>query len=180
MITKRDKQMLEYLLNYKCAHTSTLAMFYPSLQITRRRLKTLYESHEIGRVRDNINAEYVYYLTKPKQLRHSVLLTDFLREFSRVATIESCKTEVTVGNVRSDALIGYKRKDKRYLAFVEVQISNTALDVQKYEKLYYSKEWEKKRFPQFPVIIAITDKKIPDTSLKIIRINEDLSNLKEG
>jgi hypothetical protein len=176
MITKRDRQVLNYLTEYKCAHTSTLAMFYPSIQVARRRLKILCRSHEIKRARDNINKEYIYFISKPKQLRHSVLLTDFLREFSGVATIESCKTEVAIGNLRSDALIGYREHGKRYLAFVEVQISNSALDVQKYEKLYYSKEWEKK-LPQFPVIFAITDKKIPETTLKVIRINEDLSNI---
>lgn len=180
MITKRDKRVLEYLFDYKCARTSTIAMFYPNIKIARNRLKILFDSHEIGRARDSINAEYIYYLNKPKQLRHAVLLTDFLREFSRIATIETCKTEVSIGNVRSDALIGYTRKGVRNIAFIEVQISNSALDIQKYEKLYYSKEWEKKKFPQFPVIIAITDKKIPDTKLKVIRINEDLSNLKEG
>jgi hypothetical protein len=179
MITKRDKLMLAYLQEYKCAHTSTLREFYPDLRTTQRRLKALYENHEVGRARDNINAEYIYYLIKPKQLRHSVLLTDFLREFSRIATIESCKPEVTIGNIRADALIGYKRKGVRHLAFVEVQISNAALDIQKYEKLYYSKEWEKK-IPLFPSIIVITDRKIPDTKLQVIRINEDLSNLKEG
>jgi hypothetical protein len=168
--------MLEYLSDYKCAHTSTLARFYPDIKTARRRLKILADSREIGRVRDNINAEFIYYISKPKQIRHSVLLTDFLREFSRVAKIESCKTEVTIGNVRSDALIGFKQNERRYLAFVEVQISNTALDIQKYEKLYYSKEWEKK-IPQFPIIIAVTDKKIPQTNLKVIRINEDLTNL---
>jgi hypothetical protein len=98
-------------------------MFYPSLKTAQRRLKILADSHEIGRGRDNINAEFIYFLTKPKQLRHSVLLTDFLREFSRIATIESCKPEVVIGNVRADALIGYKRKGVRRLAFVEVQIA---------------------------------------------------------
>lgn len=179
MITQRDRMVLAYLQNYKCAHTSTLTMFYPDIRTCQRRLKILYDSREIGRARDNLNAEYIYYLTKPKQLRHSVLLTDFLREFSRIATIETCKPEVTIGNVRADALIGYKRKGVRQLAFVEVQISNTPLDIQKYEKLYYSKQWEKK-IPLFPAIIAITDKKIPETKLQVIRINEDLSNLKEG
>lgn len=174
MITKRDSQILKYLQEYKCAHTSTLAAFYPSVQVARRRLRILCESRQIGRVRDNINAEYIYYLTKPKQLRHAVLLTDFLREFSRIATIESCKPEVAIGNVRADALIGYKRKGIRQLAFIEVQISNTPMDIQKYEKLYYSKEWEKK-IPLFPTIIAITDKKIPETKLQVIRVNEDLS-----
>lgn len=176
MITQRDKQMIRYLQEYKCAHTQTLAGFYPNIKIARKRLKILYDSREIGRVRDNINAEYIYYLSKPKQLRHAVILTDFMREFSRVARVEKCLPEFVIGNVRADALIGYRHQNKPYIAFVEVQISNAPLDVLKYEKLYHSGAW-KSKLPDFPLIIAITDRKIPKTDLKILRINEDLTNL---
>jgi hypothetical protein len=177
MITRRDKQVLSYLQDYKCAHTSTLRMYYPDIRTCQRRLKILYENREIGRCRDNVNSEYIYFLIKPKQLRHSVLLTDFLREFGRIVWIENCKTEVTIGNVRADALIGYRHKGKACLAFVEIQIANTSLDIQKYEKLYYSSTW-KEKLPEWPVIIAVTDRKIPETKLKVIQIHEDLSNLK--
>lgn len=179
MITKRDRLMLNYLAYYKCAHTSSLTMFYKDLRTAQRRLKILYDSKEIGRCRDNINQEYVYYLTKPKQLRHSVLLTDFLREFSRIVDVKSCKPEVTIGNLRADAIVGFVRNGKLRTAFVEIQISNTALDVQKYEKLYYSKLWESK-LPEWPLIIAVTDRKIPKTELKVMQIREDLSNIKGG
>ena len=173
MITKRDKLMLNYLREYKCAHTKTLARFYPDIPTARRRLKILYESKEIARCRDNINTEYIHYITKPKQLRHSVLLTDFLREFSRLAEIKNCKTEVVIGNVRADAMVGYIYNSKPRLAFVEIQISNTPLDTLKYEKLYYSGTW-KDKLPEFPLIIAVTDRKIPVTDLKVIQVSEDL------
>lgn len=174
MITKRDKMVLNYLQDYKCAHTSTLAMFYPGVRRCQQRLKTLYKSNKISRHREDINSEYIYFITKPKQLKHAVLLTDFLREFSKIAEIKSCKTEVFIGNLRADALIGYIYKGKPGLAFIEIQIANTALDTLKYEKLFYSESW-KEKLPAFPIIIAVTDRKIPESELKIIQVSEDLN-----
>jgi hypothetical protein len=131
---------------------------------------------EIGRCRDNINSEYIYYKSKPEpgKLNQITLLTDFLYQFSRMATIRYCNTEI--GGLLSDALISYMYQNKPYLAFIEVPISNNPLDVLKYEKLFYSGIW-KKKLPCFPAIIAITDLKIPHSVLSIMQVHEDLSNI---
>lgn len=180
MITKRDRIMLCYLEQYEAARTTSLLMFYNDIRTCQRRLKILHDTKKIGRYREDINSEYIYYIKKPKQLRHRVILTDFLREFSKITDIKSCKNkDVQVGHIRPDAVIGYVLNGKKDVAFVEIQISNLSLDTQKYEKLYYSGAW-KEIFPVFPQIIAVTDRKIPETELKVIKVNEDLSNLEEG
>jgi hypothetical protein len=179
MITKRDRLVINYLNEYKCAHTSTLKRFYPDIRTCQRRLKILCDNKEIRRVRDNINQEYIYYILKPKQLRHSVLLTDFFREFARVAELQKCIVKFEINGVKPDALIGFKQDNRLHIAFVEVQISHTPLDVLKYEKLYYSGVW-KGKLPEFPIIIAVTNHKIPETKLTVLKVNEDLSNLVIG
>jgi hypothetical protein len=113
MITKRDRQVINYLQEYKCAHTSTLTRFYPDLRTCQRRLKILCDSREIRRARDNINQEYIYFVSKPKQLRHSVMVTDFLREFSKIVELQKCLIKFELNGVKPDALIGFK-KDNRY------------------------------------------------------------------
>lgn len=97
---------------------------------------------------------------------------------NRLTDIELFEKEFTIDNVRPDGLIAYRYKGKSYIACIEVQIANIALDVEKYKKLYRNKKY-KKYFPVFPLVYAITNKKIPDTELKIIRVNEDMSNLRE-
>lgn len=179
MITDRDKQVLEFLRKFKVATTDTIAdIFYPSLRVAQRRLKILYENKALKRDREHFTSQFYYYIQKPKQLRHSILLTDFYRELNKIANIEFFESEFAIEHVRADALAAYRIKNRGYIAFVEVQIANMPLDIEKYENLYRS-ELYKKYFPVFPLIIAITDKNIPKTDLKVIQLNEKLENLKE-
>lgn len=178
MITSRDIQVVEFLDRFKIAKTSTIAaLFYPSLLVAQKRLKVMYEDKQAKRARDNITSEYFYYINKPKQLRHSLLLTDFYREFNKVVEIVDFKNEVTIDKLRADGLVAYKKNGKGYIAFVEVQISNTPLDLKKYQVLLKSEEY-KRYFPVFPKIIAVTNKNIPGSELDIIQIREDLSNIR--
>lgn len=179
IVTDRDKRVLDFISKFRVATTDTIQeLFYPSLRVTQNRLKLMYENKLLKRERDHFTSQYIYYLRKPKQLRHSLLLTDFYREMHKLTKIELFEKEFEIENIRADGLIAYKYKNKGYIAFVEVQIANKGLDIVKYEKLYKSKNY-KKYFPVFPLVYAITNKKIPDTELKIIRVNEDMSNLKE-
>lgn len=179
IVTNRDKEVLLFIEKFKVATTDTIwQLFYPSLRVSQTRLKLLHDNKLIKRDRDHFTSQYYYYIRKPRQLRHDLLLTDFYREMDRKAEIELFKKEFTIGDIRSDGLIAYKNNHKRFIAFIEVQISNTPLDIKKYEKLYKTKLY-KNYFPAFPLIYAITDKSIPSTNLKIIKINEDMSNLKK-
>lgn len=179
IVTDRDKKVLDFLDKFKVATTDTIhEFFYPSLRVAQNRLKLLTDNKLLKRERDHFTRQYIYYVRKPKQLRHSLLLTDFYREMHKLAKIELFEKEFEIGNIRADGLIAYKYKNKGYIAFVEVQIANTSLDVEKYEKLYRNKKY-KKYFPVFPLVYAITDRKIPDTEIEIIRVNEDMSNLRE-
>lgn len=179
IVTERDKKVLNFIEKFNVATTDTIQeLFYPSIRVAQHRLKLMYDNKLLKRERDHFTSQYYYYLRKPRQLRHSLLLTDFYREINRLTQIELFEKEFTIDNVRPDGLIAYRYKGKSYIACIEVQIANIALDVEKYEKLFKSGKY-KKYFPVFPLVYAITNKKIPYTELKIIRVNEDMSNLKE-
>lgn len=178
MITKRDIRAIEFIEKFKVATTDTIAeLFYPNTKIAQRRLKIITDNKLLKREREHFTAQYYYYIRKSNQLKHSLLLTDFYRELNKIATIEHFDSEFIVGDLRSDGLVVYKINGTAYVAFVEVQISNTSIDIAKYEKLHKSAKY-KNFFPVFPLIIAITNKNIPDTNLKVIQINEDIENIR--
>lgn len=177
IVRDKEKQVLEFIEKFKVATTDTLAeLFYPSLRYAQQRLKKMHDSKLIKRDRDHFTSQYYYFTQRPKQLRHSLLLTNFYRELNRIANIEFFDNEFVIEHVRADALVAYSLQGKGYVAFIEVQIANMPLDIGKYEKLYRA-ELYKKYFPVFPLIIAITDKNISKSDLKVIKVNEDIENL---
>jgi len=178
IVTDRDKRAIQFIADYKIATTQTISdLFYPCLRVAQIRLKLLSENKHLKRDRDDYTSQFYYYLNKPKQIRHSLLITDFYREFSKVAIIEMFKIEFVIEDIRADAFIAYEINGKKDIAFLEVQVSNTPLDVDKYEKLNKSGKLKKYNFPKFPTLFALTNKTIPKTNLKVIKINEDTSNL---
>lgn len=177
-VMSNEKEVLNFLDIFKVATTNTIhELFYPSLRYTQLRLKQLYDAKLIKRDRDNFTSQYYYYIKKPTQTRHCLLLTDFYRELNKLAEIEIFEKEFAINEVRPDALIGYKFKNQSYVAFVEVELSNNP-DIEKYERLFRSGKY-KESLNVFPLIFYITNKKIPDTKLKIIQVNEDVKNLRE-
>ncbi|PAB60984.1 hypothetical protein [Anaeromicrobium sediminis] len=178
MITNRDIEVINFIEKFKCAKTSTIAkLFYPSLLVAQKRLKKLYEYKELQRYRHNIANEYVYYIKRPKQMKHRLLLTDFYAELSQIVEIKAFENEVILGNIRPDGLVGYVVNNKKYIACVEVQISNQKLNIDKYKKFYNTEEY-KKYFPTIPLIVAVTNKRIEEVNeFKIIQVREDLKEI---
>jgi predicted DNA-binding transcriptional regulator len=179
MITKRDLEVIKFIEQFKVARTSTIQeLFYPSLRVAQRRLKIITERGFLKRDQAIINQEYIYYVKKPKQLLHSILLTDFYREIHKLGfEIEYFDNEVAIEDIRPDGLLAYRYKDKAYISFVEVEISNKGLDIDKYKKLYATGKY-KAYFPIFPLTIVITNQSIDtEQEFKIITIREDLTDI---
>ncbi len=181
MITKRDKAVLDFIEKFRVASTSTLeVLFYPSPRVAQRRLSVLVDHGELNRDRDHFTYEYLYYIKKPRQLRHALLLTDLYREMVKVGIeIVNFDNEVTLEDIRADGLVAYRLNEKNFIAFAEIQISNTPLDIDKYLKFLRSDKY-KNYFPVFPLIIAVTNKKVSQTrDIKIIVVKEDFSNISD-
>ena len=183
MITPTEQRLLDFLDTFNCATTSQITkLFYMTTKYpynkSRRRLKTLHDDKHVKRDRNDINMEYVYYLRKNNQFKHSLILTEFYVKLHELAEIDKFEVEQPYGNIRPDgmAIVGYKGFTHYF--FIEVHISNNKFNQDKYISYYGSREW-KQYFDVFPKIIIISDKqvKINPTNLKFIQIQTNCEDI---
>jgi len=127
------------------------------------------ESHELRRERDGWSSEYVYFVSKPKQFRHALLLTDFYTILHKQAEIKKFIIEPKLDNIRPDAIAGYVKNGQSHIAFVEVEISNKGFDAAKYRAF----DWHR-HFPIQPELIVITDHTVQSTGYATIAVPTDL------
>ncbi len=165
MLTTRDLRVIDFINEFKVASTSTIAkLFFPSLVVCQRRLKYLFDNKELKRMRESLNNEYIYFKKRPKQLKHSLTVTEFYKYLSSKYDIVNFKIEPVLGDIRPDAVFGYTKNGKGYIGLLEVELSNKGFNYMKYEK-FYSSERYKEFFPTMPSVFVVGDKaKIPSNS----------------
>lgn len=182
VLTDRDKEIIQFLKDFKVATTTTIAQIYfnCSLRPCQRRLKYLCEHGYIKSHQENVITEKIHYVKrKPVNLKHALILSCFIAEL-KINNIEILKYKVPykLDNVIADAFLALRINNKNSIYFVEVE-NTKKFDIGKYEKLYYGRAW-KDIFPIFPNIIVISNKKIDkNKKLNIIDIKLDLSDLKD-
>ena len=179
MITTRDMKIVDFLNDYKIASTSTIAeLFFPSRIAAYKRLQVLSENKIVRRMRDSINNEYLYYKKLPRQLKHSLLVSDFYRELHMKCEIINFKIEPVMGDIRPDAVFGYKYRGKTIVGLLEVEISHKGFNYVKYER-FYSSEAYKNFLPVMPTIFIVGDNvKLPnDSKVHYKIVKTDFSNL---
>lgn len=179
-----DTKVLDYLKVFRVADTETLTkLFYSNKKYAQRRLLKLYRDKEVDRVRDNITQQYKYFIrgNKPRQMKHSLLLTRFHAVLNELVDVEFFQPAFKIGNTIPDGFVIYKYNNLYYSNFIEVQLSHPRRkDTEKYKHLFHSDKWQKKFNNVFPRIIFISNHKIiVDDDYKLIQIKEDLSNIKK-
>lgn len=189
MITPTDQKVLDFLEVFNCATTSQLTkLFYNTVKYpynkSRQRLKILHDDKYVKRDRNDINMEYVYYLRKNNQFRHSLILTEFYIQLQELAEIDSFEIEQPYGNIRPDGMCICGYRGFTHYFFIEAHISNNKFNQDKYISYYGSLEWEK-YFDVFPKVVIISDKKVDlkPTNLKFTQIQtscEDILNIFRG
>ena len=178
MLTGRDLEVVEFIKRFGVADTHQIArVFFPSKQgetIARRRLNEILESKEtrIQRTEDVYTGRYIYF-TRKSQLYHKKLVTEFyifLREGP--GKILEFEPEYTIENVRCDAFIAYQM-EQIHLFFLEVQISNSLLDIGKYEKLKMAYEEGRVNLPTFPIVVVISRRKLKiDSLVRVVQLGD--------
>lgn len=180
ILTERDKEIIQFLKDFKVATTTIIADLYfnSSIRPCQRRLKYLYEHGYIKSYQETVITEKIHYVRKkPTNLKHALILSEFISKL-KLNNIEVIKYKVPykLDNVIADAFIAIRVNNKNLIYFVEVE-NTKQFDLEKYEKLYYSRNW-KEVFPIFPGIIVISDRKVNKNSIfNIIDIKLDLSNI---
>ncbi|WP_270647487.1 hypothetical protein [Paeniclostridium hominis] len=180
VLTDRDKEIIQFLKDFKCATTTTISELYfnSSIRPCQRRLKNLSEHGHIKSHQENVITERIHYVRKkPTNLKHALILSDFIAKL-KINNIDLLKYKVPykLDNVIADAFIAIRKDNVNYIYFVEVE-NTKQFNLEKYEKLYYSRTW-KDTFPIFPDIIVISNRKIKKNKIfNIIDIKLDLSDL---
>ena len=81
LLTDRDQQIIDFLSEYKCANTSSIAdiFFNGSKRPCSRRLQLLREHGFIKSSQEFVCLEQIHYINrKPTQLKHSSILSTFI------------------------------------------------------------------------------------------------------
>lgn len=182
VLTDRDKEIIQFLKDFKVATTTTISDLYfnSSIRPCQRRLKYLSEHGYIKSYQENVITEKVHYAKrKPTNLQHALILSEFISKL-KINNIEILKYKVPykLENIIADAFIAIRKDNRNYIYFVEVE-NTKQFNLSKYEQLYYNRSW-KDIFPIFPGIIVITDKPIKiNNKFNIINISLNLNNIEE-
>jgi hypothetical protein len=186
MVIKNDRviKILDFIETFKvCDITHIARLFYgknkfPILN-AQDKMTAMFKDKLVNRKRNNVNNKYTYYLGKePVQIQHRLILTEIYTVLKCRFISVKCQPEYICGNVRADGYIEIRNGGKTCLMFIEVQISNTPVDIKKYELLYSAG-----RFPNgiFPVVLVVTDQiqVLKSELFDIIKIRVNLEGLYE-
>lgn len=162
MITKRDKEVLEFIKNNPCKGDIIEKLFYPSYRVAMKRLNVMYEARYVKRYRSTPNDKYFYYIgTKPKQIEHMDLTArSILWIKSRGYNVISFKREVKLDGIRPDAIVGIEKGDKYGILMIEIERFNNSLKKKlgAYEKIYK----EQKYFNEFKILYVCNNRVTSD------------------
>lgn len=158
MLTLRDQEILGFIQEFKVVNQNHIeAVFKISPVVANRRLRAIAKTKLVKRSRDSITNKFLYFISKPTP--HKLLTTNFfINLLNQGGKINYFKKEYPLPGLTPDAFCEYIFGGYRYFMFLEVQISNTKLDTEKYEQYFLKGEW-KKKFPAFPRIIVISNRK---------------------
>lgn len=188
-LTSRDLELIRYceknfLINAEIA--SRLVYWTKneksSLNIAQRRLKEIVKQQkQVKRVREYIGQSYTYYIGKnPTKTKHRLMVSDFLsRMVADGFEIVLEETQVEYKgleeryNIRPDLLVTFMYGNKKYQAFVEVDLTKEFSNTKVYEKIYNDAINGKFTMDYPFAIISVCNKK-PDG--RFIWIKTDWSN----
>ena len=185
VLQERDKEIIQFLKDFKCASTSTLNKLYfsnnNSVRSCQRRLKLLETWGYIKGYQENVISEKWYYIRKkPTNFKHALKLSEFIGELkAHGIELIKHKTPFKISNLIADSFIAIRYNNKNYIYFVEVEMGTKSFNNQKYDDLYMSRKY-KDYFPIFPTVVVIANSKVKiNDNYKVINIKLDLNNLKD-
>ena len=158
--------------------------------VPRRRLSFLNDNKLLKRdfyqIEQHKNV-YVYYNGKKpakRNIRHEIMVTEFLTKVMVVAEVEELETHYILGDIIADAYVKYKDSNGRIRRlFLEVQLSNKVDDcVNKYSNIRNSVLEHRKDWSSIPRLVVITDLSHDQKQLKGMKVKYDtteMNNLRE-
>lgn len=160
--SQKDEQIIAFIEKFGAVDSSHIArIFYAGHSqaetLARVHLNKIAQAPETSiqksKEKNVFSGRYDYY-TKGGQINHKKKVVDFyVALLEGPGEILEFIPEYIVGNVRADAFIAYAVNGVVKLYFLEVQLSNTKPDLEKYERLKLNGDWE---LEQFPLVVIVS------------------------
>lgn len=197
----RVKSILDFIDQFGICTAEHIAKLYyknygnPSHALVKARDKMyrLFQEKTVKRKRSDINSKYYYFSDKePVQIHHRLCMIDLYVSLVELFGQDNVDMQIHYNQINGmvpDALIRIIKTDLIYYFFLEVHLSNNPFNYEKYEKVYYSKDYEniypseakiKNPILPFPKVIVMTDKKLKiESKLRFIVTDLALNNLED-
>ena len=177
VLNDRDKQIINFLQEFKIADTNTIArLFFPSVQSCSKRLKKLTDARKIYHKRDNILQQYQYYTKYPTNVKHSLAISKI---YSLIVAsgyqVLKVKREYTIKyrdkELRCDLLVIIRNKQGKVVPIIfEIELSKCYDN--KYT-LYISKGYYKQLFGEKPIVVVCYKDRVPKSDIEILAYKLD-------
>ena len=165
MILERDEKMLEWLSQFKMATPTQINhLFYNNSDACYRRLRKLHEDKIIKRFKNTVGLGWVYCTEaarSTKQLQHCLTRNDFYIKLLESSEIKDVLVGRKYAHIIPDGYFKVVHEGVlyRFLLEVETERNAHAINIDKYNN-YFLSDW-KKDFAAKPMVIYVTNKKIP-------------------
>lgn len=180
MITKRDQDIYNYLEDFHIATSKQLHRLFfsnTSERYSRKRLQYLTETGFIKQTKSTIDNCFAYYIKKPVQIHHDLIRSELFVSMNEKYKILSWHNEMTVENIRPDAMAFIDDHGIEFPVFIEVHLSNK-FDFDKYENLIKKTDL-RALFGIMPRVVICTDRHVtvPKINLKFVIVGIDMQGL---
>jgi hypothetical protein len=181
MLMVRDQNLFDSLIEFHIMTTSQIHKLYYSntcLRTAQRRLSVLHERGYLKRILSTISNEHAYYLDKrPVQIHHDLIRSELYANMKTKFKVLEWGNEVTIENIRPDALVYVEDHGIPFPLFVEIHLNNK-FNFDKYRELTKSHDL-RALFGILPRIIICTDREltIQNVGLKVKIIDLSMKGL---
>ena len=175
LINERVQNILNLIEKFKAVEMLHVYKLYYNYNggnfNAQKKLTAMVKENLIKRKRNNFNARYYYYMEKePAQVQHKLSLVELyvsLCERFGISNVYMMPEYSQLEGIRPDAYVEIIRDNRKYLYFVEVQLCNMPVDIQKYELIYKNKPFGN----TFPAVLVI-GKSCSHDYIKVINIKD--------
>lgn len=170
-MTDRDMKVINFIKEFKMASTSTIArLFFPSKATAEKRLRKLVDNRKLFRTRETILDEYVYYIKRPTNIKHCLMIAEVYSKLMTDSNIQviKCKREYEIKfrakTLRTDLMAVIRTKDNKLIPIL-IEIDLTKAYKDKYTEYITSKYYQQK-FPTIPVIVVVSNR-TPKSAIEV-------------
>lgn len=168
ILSDRDKEILIHIETWGFATIKQIADIFFQRQkygydMARKRLNQMVDNKKLFRRKDYESNANIYTFEKNKAVRKSdVIALDFyaklINEGAEVLLFELQYTGFMDGKIRPDIFSAIKIENWLIYFFVEIQTRHEKANIEKYERLYVTKQFQDKfQTTTFPTVVVIED-----------------------